>query len=229
LSVAVIVILAIDTATRLISVALADEVGVVAESTWQSANNHTTELAPTVERMLSRIQPATTLTAIAVAIGPGSFTGVRIGLGLAKGMALAQGLPLIGVRTFEIAARALPLEEGEAIAVLQAGRGRVIWARCSVRDGQWVAADDGAVGTWADVAGAATETEMRQRIVVGEIDRLGYEELQGGRVRCASPAQNIRRASHLAEIGWERLRRGATDSAAALKPVYAHQPVSGTV
>ena len=219
-------ILAIDTATRLISVALADEVGVVAESTWQSANNHTTELAPMVERMLSRIQPATTLTAIAVAIGPGSFTGVRIGLGFAKGLALARNVPLVGVRTFEIAARALPQADGEAIAVVQAGRGRVIWARCSARDGQWEAADDGVVGRWADVVGAATET--RQRIVVGEIDRAGYEVLQGSRVQYASPTQNVRRAAHLAEIGWERLRRGATDSAATLMPVYAHPPTSGT-
>ncbi len=222
-------ILAIDTATRFISLALATEQAILAEASWRSANNHTVELAPAVERMLlSAAITAKDLRAIAIAIGPGSFTGVRIGLGFAKGLALAREIPLIGVKTLEITVRSLPLNEGEAIAVIQAGRGRVVWAQYQVRGERWDAyqqtANHGVVGTWEEVARAATP----RQIVVGEIDSVGQEVLQRHQIRRASPAQNVRRAACLAEIAWERLRRGETDSAATLAPIYAQQPTSGT-
>ena len=122
-------ILALDTATRAVSLALAEAGQIVAEATWRSENNHTLELAPAVERLLAEAAVAPRdLTALAVAIGPGSFTGVRIGLGFAKGLALACSLPLLGVRTLDIAIRALPAAGGQAVAVIQAGRGRVIWS-----------------------------------------------------------------------------------------------------
>jgi tRNA threonylcarbamoyladenosine biosynthesis protein TsaB len=210
-------ILAIDTATRLISVALAEPGVVVAEATWQSENNHTTELAPAVAKLLGN----ETINAIAVATGPGSFTGVRIGLGFAKGLALARNVPLIGVRTFEIAVYPLPPEEHEAIAVLQAGRGRVIWSQCSLNASGWVAASDGTVGTWTEVAGAATGGQ----VVIGEVDPAGSDVLQGAGVRSIN---SIRLAQHLAAIGWARWQAGQVDSAATLRPIYAQQPKSGT-
>ena len=91
-------LLALDTATRNISLALHDGQAVLAEQTWRSAQHPTAELAPQVALLLLRagLQPAG-LQAVAVAIGPGSYTGLRIGLGLAKGLALAQAIPLVGV------------------------------------------------------------------------------------------------------------------------------------
>ena len=82
-------LLAIDTATRVPSLALYDGERVVAEETWRSANGHTVELVPGLVRVLERqrVSPAE-LKGIAVALGPGSFTGLRIGLGIAKGLAL---------------------------------------------------------------------------------------------------------------------------------------------
>ncbi len=210
-------ILAIDTATRMISVAVAEPRVVVAEASWQSENNHTTELAPAVAKLLGN----QAIEAIVVAIGPGSFTGVRIGLGFAKGLALARNIPLIGVRTFEIAVYALPPEERQAIAVLQAGRSRVIWSPCSIGAAGWVAASDGEVGTWDEVAEAASGGQ----VVIGEIDPVGSSILQGAGVRFIN---SIRQAQHLAAIGWERWQAGQLDSAATLMPIYAHQPKSGS-
>lgn len=209
-------ILAIDTATRMIGLALAEPGVVVAEAAWQSENNHTMELAPAVEKLLN----GHSIDAIAVAIGPGSFTGVRIGLGFAKGLALARNVPLIGVRTFEITVYGLPFEEREVIAVVQAGRGRVIWARCSASETGWVAESDGEVATWGEVAGAASGM-----FVIGEIDPAGSGILQDAGVRFMNA---VRQARHLAEIGWKRWQAGQVDSAASLAPIYAHQPKSGT-
>lgn len=218
-------ILAIDTATRVMSLALAGEGAMAAESSWQSQNNHTIELAPAVDRLLSGAGvTARDLMALAVAIGPGSFTGVRIGLAFAKGMALARDLPLIGVKTLDIVVRGVPPGEERAIAVIQAGRGRVIWAPYTARATTWAADHDGVVGTWDEVARAATN----EAVVAGEIDEAGRQALRQSPARTVFSADPAYRARALAEMGWERWRRGALDSAASLAPVYAHLPASGT-
>ena len=220
-------LLALDTATRLISIALHDGQALVAESTWQAGPYHTVELAPQVALMLRRaeVEPAQ-LRGVAVALGPGSYTGLRIGLGFAKGLALAHALPLAGVPTLDILMRAQPPRAERALALLQAGRGRVSagayqWRARSLR---WEAAGEARVLEWAalaaELSGAQTPVYM-----VGEIDAAGAELLRPlrGRVLLASPAQSLRRAGYLAELGWERLR-SAPDDAMRLAPIYGGQP-----
>ena len=91
-------LLAIDTATRNASVALYDDAHVWAEHTWVSDRNHTIELMPMIAQMFAqqRIAPAD-LKGLAATIGPGSFTGMRIGLSVAKGFSLSLGIPLVGI------------------------------------------------------------------------------------------------------------------------------------
>jgi tRNA threonylcarbamoyladenosine biosynthesis protein TsaB len=101
-------ILAIDTATDWVGLALHDGSSVLAEFGWRSRRTQTIELAPAVAQLWARTGvSAGDLSAIAVAIGPGSYTGLRVGLALAKGMALGQNLPLIGVPTLDIVAAAV--------------------------------------------------------------------------------------------------------------------------
>ena len=91
-------LLAIDTATQFISLALHDGQQMLAEQTWFSENHHTVELAPAVRMLLESARlTAADLTALAVSIGPGSYTGLRIGVALAKGIAGARRLPLVGM------------------------------------------------------------------------------------------------------------------------------------
>ena len=93
-------ILAIDTATDWMGLALHDGSSVLAEFGWRSRRTQTIELAPAVAQLWARTGvSAGDLSAIAVAIGPGSYTGLRVGLALAKGIALGQKLPLVGVPT----------------------------------------------------------------------------------------------------------------------------------
>ena len=120
------VILAIDTATRFISLALHDGQRLLLENTWLTANNHTVELAPAIRAAFAQTRTTpTALTAVAVSQGPGSFTGLRIGMGVAKGLALATGCPLVAVPTLEIVPAAVPLAPEPLVDVLQARRGRV--------------------------------------------------------------------------------------------------------
>ncbi|MEO8397708.1 MAG: tRNA (adenosine(37)-N6)-threonylcarbamoyltransferase complex dimerization subunit type 1 TsaB, partial [Chloroflexota bacterium] len=96
-------LLAIDTATQFISIALHDGQQMLAEQTWISENHHTVELAPAVRALLinAHLSPAE-LSGLAVSIGPGSYTGLRIGVALAKGIATAQRIPLVGISTLDI-------------------------------------------------------------------------------------------------------------------------------
>lgn len=123
-------LLSLDTATRHSGIALLDQGALIAELNWHSADGQTTELLPRLSQLLAwhAVQPAR-LRAIAVSLGPGSFTGVRVALSAAKGMALAQGLPLIGISSLD--ATAYPFLHPHAAplcAVVQAGRGRLCWA-----------------------------------------------------------------------------------------------------
>ncbi len=95
-------LLAIDTATALTGLALYGPQGPLAESIWESGRNHTAQLLPQIDTLLRYIGASPgDITVLAVSLGPGSWSGLRVGLSLAKGMALAGDLPLIGISTLE--------------------------------------------------------------------------------------------------------------------------------
>jgi len=95
-------ILALDTATTGCSVAAVDGASVIASESARMARGQSEALAPMIERILQSCprQPA----AIAVTRGPGAFTGLRIGLAAARGLALAFGVPCLGISTFDVLA-----------------------------------------------------------------------------------------------------------------------------
>jgi tRNA threonylcarbamoyladenosine biosynthesis protein TsaB len=212
------VLLALDTSTRTTGLALHDGHQVVTESIWLGGGHQTVQLAPEVALAMRRVgTPLSGLTSLAVAQGPGSFTGLRIGWALAKGIALAHNLPLVGVPTLDILARAQPGGRHELIAVLQAGRGRVaaVWYKWT---GQaWSVRGQAQVMDWAGLIDRIDGPS----VVCGEIDDPGREALRGvAKVTLASPAQCLRRPALLAEMALEVLRSGQRPSAASQSPVY---------
>ena len=95
-------LLAIDTSGDTASLALFDGGQPLAELTWQCHRNHSTELLPRLNQLLEQNGLETgSITAIAVALGPGSYNGLRVGLATAKGLALSLGVPLVGLSTLE--------------------------------------------------------------------------------------------------------------------------------
>jgi tRNA threonylcarbamoyladenosine biosynthesis protein TsaB len=217
------VLLAFDTATHWMSLALHDGRQVWYEATWRTPNNHTIELTPAIQRALAqnRVQPRD-LTAVGVSQGPGSFTGLRIGLGVAKGLVVAQGLDLVLVPTLEIVALSVPQSPDPLIAVLQAGRGRICAQQFAWGTAGWRPADGAAIMSWD----ALLHTLDHPVTIAGEIDDDARALLAGSArpITVVPGAQGLRRAGFLAEIAWERVRAGQLDDPATAAPIYLHQP-----
>ncbi|MEW5941042.1 MAG: tRNA (adenosine(37)-N6)-threonylcarbamoyltransferase complex dimerization subunit type 1 TsaB [Chloroflexota bacterium] len=220
---------AIDTSTAHLGLALYDGATVLAELTWTSRARHTVELAPALSGLLKRVgHPVADLTSIGVAIGPGSFTSLRVGLAFAKGLALARKLPLIGVPTLDAVAAAIPVQAMPLVAVLQAGRGRVAAAWYESRENAWQA-QGGVLSESKDHARSVTVDELAESIhhptlVVGELSAEERQRLARKRVNVhlASPAQSVRRPALVAELAWEKFQAGRVDELAALAPIYLH-------
>lgn len=126
--------LGIDTATRRGSVALAPAPRLV--RLLQPGGGHAPELLGVIESLLEQGGlTARDLAGIGVALGPGSFTGVRVGLSTAKGLGYALGIAVGGLSTLDLLARAAGLPPGmQVCAAIEAGRGEVFTARFLVLD-----------------------------------------------------------------------------------------------
>ncbi len=222
-------ILAIDTATRWIGLAIHDGRAIIAETGWHSANTHTVELAPAVADLLRRTGlAAADLGAVAVAIGPGSYTGLRIGLGFAKGLALANQTRLIGVPTLDIVAAGQPWHEGQLVAVAEAGRSRICAAVYQWHGSKgWLSKEQPVIETWDGLLYSLEEPAT----FAGEISPAGVKQIRASKksFRIVSAANSVRRAGYLAEIGWLRLRRGWVDDPAGLAPIYLRDPAGAEV
>ncbi|MBW8011836.1 MAG: tRNA (adenosine(37)-N6)-threonylcarbamoyltransferase complex dimerization subunit type 1 TsaB [Chloroflexi bacterium] len=212
-------LLALDTSTQKIGMALYDGIQLAHEAVWTSRNNHTIELTPTINNALERTGlKIEDLKAVCVAIGPGSYTGLRIGLAVAKGLALARNLPLVGVPTLDILAAAQPPKDLPMAAVLQAGRGRLAVGWYQVKDGAWQQKKEAQVLVPADLS----KRIRKPTLICGEIT-ADVRRLLGRKRKNAllvSPAQGFRRPGFLAELGWQRWQDGDVDDPATLVPLY---------
>jgi len=217
-------ILAIDTATRWLGMALHDGTAVVAEMGWRCLNNHTIELTPNLQGMMRRANvSAADLAGIAVAVGPGSYTGLRVGLAVAKGLALANQTPLLGIGTLDIVAAAFGPFPGQLWVVVEAGRTRICATPYEWENGRgWQTTETPIIESWDDLL-----PQLEGRVTfAGEITAQAVKKIKAANktFQIAPPAAAVRRAGYLAELGWRRLRAGDVDDAQTLAPVYLRDP-----
>jgi len=216
--------LAIDSSNEVASVALSSEGALVAELTWRSGQNHTAELAPGIIRVLNQAGLGLgELGGLIVARGPGSFNGIRVAMSVAKGLALALKLPLVGVGTLEIVAypyRGLGLP---VCPVMAMARGELAAAVYEVRKGEWVRTVEESIFSVESLVG-----ELGSRtLLCGEIpaDTLSLLKRSLGRKALVlRDGAGVRRAGYLAELGWRKLRRGEFDPSPTLQPLYLRRP-----
>ncbi len=217
--------LSLDTASELASVALSRQGSLVAEITWRCRRNHTVELLPTIDRLLTQAGAAREeIQAIFVCTGPGTYTGLRVGISTAKGLAYALGLPVLGVGRLELDAYPHAAFPGSIVAVHRAGRGEMAWA--SYRGDPWREVTPPRLSQPEQFA----RRLHRRALFVGEVDEALAALLRqaaGPRALIASPAASTRRAAALAELAFARLAAGQTDDVALLRAIYLRPAVVG--
>jgi tRNA threonylcarbamoyladenosine biosynthesis protein TsaB len=209
----VTLLLALDTSTRIASVALFDGSSVLSETTWLAGREHSRRLLVEVEIALERIgRSQSDLTGVVVAKGPGSYTGVRVALSVAKGIASALSLPAWGVNSLDVLAHAV-LTEHAVRAVLEAGRGRFATAL-------YIADTCVALPSLMTVP-QLVDSVVTPTVVVGELGPETRDALNANSlVRLAPRAASVRRAGYLAELGWRAAQAGDRGDPAALDAVY---------
>ena len=243
-------LLAIDTASQVMGAALYDGNEVLAESEWHTPNYHSTQLAPLISQLFEWSSSSITdLQAVAIALGPGGFTGLRVGLALSKGICLATHARILGVPALHAIAVSQPLppvKPARLAAVLQAGRGRLAVGWYEAMDAPQPVLDTQALfKAWrcSQVRyEIITVQQLMERInqevqakpetcgitlVCGEINAAARQyifqqakQLPANSFYLASAAHSQRRASFLAELAWHRLQNGDVDDPASLAPIY---------
>lgn len=215
-------ILGIETATFCGGTALLAGDQILASYTLNSSATHAGRLLASIERLLN--ETATDLSdldGLAVSIGPGSFTGVRIGLSAAKGLAVARKLPLVGISTLEALALRAGRDSRLICPVVDARRNEVFAAAY-----QWSRVADVPVEKTAVGVMPIEEFVARLRghcLFLGDGAlryRAAIEKHLGDRAAFAPPHRILPSAEEVAWLGLRRLARGDSDDPASLEPVY---------
>ncbi|MEF3303533.1 tRNA (adenosine(37)-N6)-threonylcarbamoyltransferase complex dimerization subunit type 1 TsaB [Paenibacillus sp. GYB003] len=232
-------LLAVDTSTRVLTVAISDEGRIAAERRSETERNHSIKLLPEIDDMLREagMTPAD-LDAVAVGTGPGSYTGVRIAVTVAKTFAWALGIPVVGVSGLE----ALALGDAHTLEMGAKPPAEAVWyvplldAR---RKQAYCAVYESGPAGWREVAGdgirvvtdllgeleallldADAQGVAPARIVFGG-ETAGFRETLEAWRGCETTirASEIGAAA-IAELAWRRIRNGEADDTHALVPNY---------
>lgn len=212
-------LLAIDTSSETAGLALYDG-EQVSELTWVAGRNQTARLLDEINHLLRlNGMKVAHLRAVGVAIGPGSFNGLRVGMSVAKGLCFGLAIPLIGVVTLDAVAYPHARSRAPIRAFIAAGRQRVVYADYRYRHDRWVRLSDLHNEHSDQLADGLSE----KTILAGELSAIDEERFgSNSLVVLPSPALRIRRPSYLAEIAFRRWQAGDVDELATLEPVYVH-------
>lgn len=218
-------LLAIDTSARTAGIALLDGELVLAEHTWQALGSHTTHLLPAVRTLLHASgKRQTDLGAVATAIGPGAFTGLRVGIATAKTLAWSLGIPCLAVGSLDALA-ATATWAPRVLAVLDAGRGEWYWASYAEERGARRQLTPPQIGKPEEVLAGVKRTTF----VVGDCApalRQLIAERYARLVTLADPRLPAVRPAALGLLAQQRLAAGEADEPATLQPVYIRRPAA---
>lgn len=209
-------LVAIDTSTDWAGVALTNG-AELAELNWTAGRRQTVTVLSEIDHLLGTARISTgQIGAVGVALGPGSFSGLRVGLSVAKGMALASDLKLIGISTMDITIGTAISETGPVIGVIRAGRSRYVWATndapAQFQSGPIQELVDFAKRAQSPVTICGEYSELDARLLAQAIG----DEVPAGPNR-------LRRGAVLADMAWNRWQAGSLDDPAALEPIYLHR------
>lgn len=215
-------ILAIDTATQVSSVAVASEARLFAEITMQARLTHSETLLPHMEQVLKMANvKKEDLDGIVVSIGPGSFTGLRIGLAAAKAVCYALKLPLIGVPTLEAMAWHYPVPGVRIVTLLDAQKGNAYRQSFRFHEGLMEAQEEITVSSLPEVISSCGAMK-EQVVLLGDVvpkKIAGKLELPAN-VSLAPAHLVMPRAACVAIVGLRKLAAGEVGNVMDMEPVY---------
>lgn len=215
-------ILALESSATAASVALCEDERLIAQSFRDTGLTHSQTLLPMTEELMAHCGLAVSdLDLIAVAAGPGSFTGLRIGVATAKGLAWAAELPCAGCSTLEAMAWSLAGFDGELCTAMDARRHQIYNARFRAENGRLIRLTEDRAISLEDLAEELKETKTAQ-IVLGDGAALCYNALTAAGIpaRLAPPNLRQQTAWGVARLGLELARAGRTVPPGELVPVY---------
>lgn len=213
-------VMGIDTSTMLGGVALISGQGVICEYTLNVRATYSERLLPLIDRALREAGiTLDQIEGVAVAVGPGSFTGLRIGLSTVKGLVAAGGQSLVGVSTLEAMAWTLQFCAYQVCPILDARKGEIYCALFRYEQDRLIRLmDDAAVTPERLLSG------IRQPTVFLGDGLAVYEGLLQSHLKELAffppPAGRGGRVAAVAELGRRRLLNGERDDLAALTPRY---------
>lgn len=219
-------ILSIDTSAKVTSVAIVSETQVLAEYSIDTKLTHSQALMPMVHSIceISAI-PLNSVDGFAVAVGPGSFTGLRISIGAIKGMAYALSRPCVAVSTLQALALNLADVEGVICAAMDARCNQVYTALFKCSGGVITRlCDDMAITT--DELAEKLKTITENIFLVGDGADLCYNKFKGN-VDNIILADKARRYQHASSVGFASIQdflNGNTKTAAEIMPSYLRIP-----
>ncbi|GAC1325834.1 MAG: tRNA (adenosine(37)-N6)-threonylcarbamoyltransferase complex dimerization subunit type 1 TsaB [Chloroflexota bacterium] len=211
-------ILGIDTSTDQASVALASDGVIVAELSWSVKNNHSRHLSRVIEYMTNLVEvQISAIDRLAVASGPGGFSGVRVAISVAKGIGLATGAPVVGISTLDVIGFQACHLSDSAIVFLEAGRGEVFVGQFAGDPRTFHRLADPQIMSLAEAARHAEEFQM----VAGHA-AVAVIRVPGDHPRPLEEpdAMRVRRAGFLAELGKRYFDAGGADQIDILEPMY---------
>jgi len=217
-------ILGLETATPICAVALTREDRLLSESRLNIKNIHAVKLFDLIDGVLenAKIKKAQ-LDGIAVSIGPGSFTGLRIGLSAAKGIAMGLDLPLMAVPTLQALALSVPFVSGTLAVLLKARKSEyymMLYENLTQRD---------------EAAGPVeiiSEEKLTSRIpkgavLIGQIEELRENKFIVGDYSLIAESRSLPSALNIAQLGYNMLLNGQIADKQTLEPRYHQQFVAG--
>ena len=216
--------LVIDTATKILGLALVDSSGLVGELTWRTNQNHTAELIPSLRYLLKKAAiELHDLQGIVVARGPGSFTGLRVGMATAKGLAISTGVPLVGISTLEAWAYPYAATDLAVCPILEAGRGKLAAALFKWAGGLIDRVMPEHITSLDDLCPRVREPT----IVCGQVSpdvAARLKELLGPRALVVEAEHPDPRPLYLGQLGLQKIEAGQADDPATLEPLYLRRP-----
>lgn len=216
--------LAIDTATRDLALALMDDAEIAGQFHWRTRQNHTKELIPAIRRLLNKAELGLNdLEGIVVSLGPGAFSGLRVGMTTAKGLAVGTGAPLVAVPTLDAAAYPMIGLGAPVCALMPVGREEVAAAMYRANGSEMEKTVDERLTTIEALADSIRESTIFCGPITEDME-LEIRERLGDRGLAPRGVGHASRVVPMGQIGIRRIRKGESDDPVTLQPLYMRRP-----